>query len=136
MLRRITLVGLVACSFAAIDATAAERAAAQTFAGKTSQGYRIKVAVKGSALKILRFDIDLACSDGTLLVLEEAGFLWTKTSPNGKFHDAQFGRTDEVFFRGRLAPKSLRGRVRVTDRLGKKGIRCKSRWISFRASPR
>jgi hypothetical protein len=135
MLVRLILGGMLACSFVALDAAAsADPVSARTFKGKTAQGYRIKLAVKGGAFKILRFEADLKCRDGSTLLLEESGFLWTKVGGNGMFRDAQFGRTDSVYFKGRLNERRIRGRVRLTDKL-RGGIRCSSRWIRFGATP-
>ena len=83
-------------------AATADSANARMFQGKTDQGYRIKLNVKESRLKILRFEADLRCTDGSLLTLIESGFLWTRAGSGGSFRDAQFGRTDKVSFRGRL----------------------------------
>jgi hypothetical protein len=51
------------------------------------------------------------------------------------FRDTQFGRTDTVRFRGRMTRKAVRGRIRVIDK-PRKGVRCQSRWVKFRATPR
>ena len=107
---------------------------AQVFEGKTGQNYRMKVLVRGQAFKIHVFDIDLRCRNGSELALIEGGFLWTKVGKRGGFRDAQFGRTDSVYFRGKLNQRRLRGKVRVTDRL-RNGTRCASRWVNFNATP-
>jgi hypothetical protein len=131
----ITCGAIVCCLIAGGTVASADSAEAKMFAGKTSQGYRIKVAVRGEAFRIHVFDIDLRCRDGSELALIEGGFLWTKVGKRGSFRDAQFGRTDSVYFRGRLNERRIRGRVRVTDRL-RDGTRCASRWITFNATPR
>jgi hypothetical protein len=133
---RLFTCGAIACCLIAGGAVAsADPAEAKMFKGKTSQGYRVKVVVKPQAFRIHVFDIDLRCKDGSELALIEGGFLWTKVGKGGSFRDAQFGRTDSVYFRGQLNEKRIRGRVRVTDRLGD-GTRCASRWIAFNATPR
>lgn len=119
---------IVATSAAAVT----DSASASPFKGKTAQGYRITLNVKEPRFKILRFEADLRCSDGTLLTLIESGFLWTRAGDKGTFRDAQFGRTDDVFFRGRLSENRIQGRVRLTDEL-RKGVRCHSKWIRFNA---
>lgn len=135
MVSRLVACGVIACCLVAGSAVAsAEPAAAKVFKGKTSQGHRIKSMVKGKAFKIHVFEIDLRCKDGSELVLIEGGFLWTKTGKGGGFRDAQFGRTDSVYFRGKLNQRRLRGKVRVTDRL-RNGTRCASRWVNFNATP-
>ena len=123
--------GLIATDVVALTGSASAR----MYKGKTAQGYGIKFTVKEERFKILRFEADLRCTDGTLLTLIESGFLWTKAGKNGSFRNAQFGRTDEVFFRGRMNEKRIRGRVRLTDRL-RRGVKCRSRWISYNATAR
>lgn len=136
MVLRLIACGAIACCLVAGDAVAStDPAEAKMFKGKTSQGYRIKVAVKEQAFKIHVFEIDLRCRNGSELGLIEGGFLWTKTAKRGSFRDAQFGRTDSVYFRGRLNERRIRGKVRVTDRL-RNGTRCASRWIGFKAGLR
>lgn len=135
ILRLIVCGALVCCLFAGDAVASADRADAKLFKGKTSQGYRIKIAVREQAFRIHVFDIDLRCRDGSELPVIEGGFLWTKVGTRGGFRDAQFGRTDSVYFRGRLNERRIRGRLRVTDRL-RDGTRCASRWIVFNATPR
>lgn len=136
MVSRLIACGAVACCLVVGDAAAvADSASAKLFKGKTGQGYRIKVLAREQAFKIHVFDIDLRCRDGSELALIESGFLWTKTSRAGRFRDAQFGKTDSVYFRGRLTERRIRGRLRVTDEL-RDGTRCSSRWLAFRAAPR
>ncbi|HEX5762630.1 MAG TPA: hypothetical protein VFY04_05870 [Solirubrobacterales bacterium] len=136
MFLRAIVCGVLACGLLAAEATAGvDSAAARLLKGKTAQGYAIKVIAKEKVFKILRFEAELKCSDGTRLILVESGFLWTRAGNGGKFRDAQFGRTDSVYFRGRLTEQRLRGRVRLTDKLGKK-VRCRSGWIAFNARPR
>lgn len=136
MLVRLVVGGALALGLLATDAAApAAYAEARMFKGRTAQGYRVKVAVKEDALRIRVFNVTLKCRDGSRLLLEEGGFLWTKVKPNGSFNDAQFGKTDSVYFRGRLGERRLRGKLRVTDK-EKRGPRCASRWIAFSAMPR
>jgi hypothetical protein len=126
----------IACGLIASNAVAlADPASARMFKGKTAQGHPIKVVVKERTFRIHVFDVELKCRDGSWLLLEEGGFLWTKTKPNGSFRDSQFGKTDSVYFRGRVSERGIRGRLRVTDK-EKRGPRCASRWIAFNATPR
>jgi hypothetical protein len=136
MLVRLVIGGaLVLGLFATDAATLAGSAEARMFKGKTAQGYRMKVVVKERTFRIHVFDVELKCRDGSWLLLEEGGFLWTKVKPNGSFNDSQFGKTDSVYFRGQLSERRIRGRLRVTDK-EKRGPRCASRWIAFNATPR
>ncbi len=137
MFARLIATSALALGLIAADAAAPTGSAeARTFKGKTAQGYRIKLAVKDGKFKILKFEADLRCRDRSILTLIESGFLWTPVRRNGSFRDAQFGRTDSVYFRGRLGERRLRGRVRLTDELQRGKLKCKSRWIRFNARPR
>lgn len=136
MFVRLLIGGAVACGLLATQSVAlAEPAAARLFKGKTGQGYAIKVTVKEGRFRLVGFEADLKCRDGSRLTLIEGGFLWTRTKPDGSFRDAQFGKTDSVYFRGQLSERRIRGRLRVTDK-EKRGPRCASRWIAFNATPR
>ena len=134
MLVRLVIGGALMLGLVASDAALADSAEAKMFKGKTAQGHRIKVAVKARMLRLHVFEIDLRCRDGSALLLEEGGFLWTKSKPNGSFRDSQFGKTDSVYFRGRVSERRIRGRIRVTDK-EKRGPMCASRWIAFKATP-
>lgn len=131
---RLAFIAALACSLVLGWATA-DAAPAQTLNGKTAQGYRIKLGVRGHTLKILNFKVELSCRDGSTLLLDEGGFLPTPVKRNGEFRDAQFGRTDTVRFKGRLRSGSVRGLLRVTDKL-RNGVDCRSRWIGFVARRR
>ncbi|HEU4736885.1 MAG TPA: hypothetical protein VFS48_07675 [Solirubrobacterales bacterium] len=123
--------GLIASAAGALT----DSASARMYKGKTAQGYQMKVVGKERAFRLQVFEVDLKCRDGSALLLEEGGFLWTKVKPNGSFRDSQFGKTDSVYFRGRMTEKHIRGRLRVTDK-EKRGPMCASRWIAFKATPR
>jgi hypothetical protein len=136
MLVRLVVGGALALGLVATDAAArAASAEARMFKGKTAQGHPMKIAVKERTLRIHVFDVELKCRDGSRLLLEEGGFLWTRVKPGGSFRDAQFGKTDKVYFRGRVSERRIRGRLRVTDK-EKRGPMCASRWIAFNATPR
>ena len=136
MLVRLIVGGAIAFGLIASEAGAlTDSASARMYKGKTAQGERMKVFVKDRTFRIHRFDIELKCRDGSWLLLEEGGFLWTKVKPNGSFRDAQFGETDSVYFRGRMTKKGIRGRLRVTDK-EKRGPKCASRWIAFNVAAR
>lgn len=131
MYRRLIVCGLLAFGLVGAEASAA---AAATYKGRTAQGRAIRIASKGTKIKVLRFKAELRCRNGTLLVDDESGFLWTPLRGN-RFKDRQFGSTDTVWFRGRRTRKAITGRLRVTDKLGN-GTRCNSRWVKFTAKRR
>jgi len=134
MLIRLIVGGVLALGLIGTDATAmADTAQARMLRGRTAQGKRIKIAVKQGKFRISGFKIELNCRDGSALLLEEGGFLWTDVKGSGDFSDAQFGKTDSVYFRGRFSRGGIRGRLRVTDR-ERHGPRCASRWVSFHVS--
>ncbi len=138
MFSRLIACGAIACCLLAGEAAAsADRADAKLFKGSTGQGYRIKIQVRDQAFRIHAFDIDLRCRDGSELALIMTGYLWTKVGKRGGFRDAQFGRTDGTYFRGRLyrGEGLISGQLRVTDRL-RDGTRCASRLIEFTGTPR
>ncbi|MGC1166095.1 MAG: hypothetical protein WA862_08300 [Solirubrobacterales bacterium] len=136
MLVRLIVGGVIAFGLIASEAAAlTESASARMYQGKTAQGYRMKVVVKERAFRIHVFEVDLKCRDGSALLLEEGGFLWTRVKPNGSFRDSQFGKTDSVYFRGRMTERGIRGKLRVTDK-EKRGPMCASRWVAFKASLR
>lgn len=136
MFVRLLVSGAIVCGLIATNAVAlADPAAARMFKGKTSQGFPIKVVARERKFKLIRFEARLKCRDGSFLTLVESGFLWTPTKGNGSFRDAQFGKTDSVYFRGRMSEKRIRGRVRLTDK-ERRSPRCSSRWISFKAARR
>jgi len=136
MLVRLIVGGVIAFGLIASEAAAlTDSASARMYKGKTAQGYPMKVVVKERSFRIHLFSVDLKCRDGSALLLEEGGFLWTKAKPNGSFRDAQFGKTDSVYFRGRLTERGIRGRLRVTDK-EKRGPMCASRWVAFKATGR
>ncbi len=132
MLKRTMVGGLVACSLLAVGIAApADGAKRSTLKGKTKQGFRIKMAVKNSSVKLLHFKVDLRCRDGSVLQVTESGFLKTPVR-KGKFRDVQYGSTDTVYLRGKVRGGRAGGRLRVKDRLGN-GVRCHSKWIKFNA---
>jgi hypothetical protein len=125
----VTLCGLLALGVVAVQPAAAAEAA--VFKGRTAQKRAITIAGDSKSIKVMRFKAELKCRNGTLLVVDESGFLRTPLR-GGKFRDRQFGSTDTVWFRGRRSGKAIRGQLRVTDKLGG-GARCNSRWVKFTA---
>jgi hypothetical protein len=127
MLSSVLTCGLLLAPLVA-EAGAAKRGVLK---GRTAQGHKITMKMQGErAFKLLSFNADLDCRDGTELLLEEGGFLTTPLRGNGSFKDVQYGRTDTVWFRGRVTDSAVRGRVHLKDRYGK-GNPCASRWIKF-----
>jgi hypothetical protein len=131
MFRKLLVVGLAVCSLIAAEAASGESSRG-LMKGRTAQGRAIHLAQRGKRVKIRHFSIQLRCSDGSVLVDLESGFVPTRVGRNGRVHDHQFGSTDEVWVRGRLRGRRLRGTVRVRDRWG--SARCDSRWVRFHAT--
>lgn len=99
--------------------------------GRTGQGRSIRIKVFPDHIKLQRFSIELHCSGGYTLIDSESNFLPSAATRKGRIHDAQVGNTDEVLIRGKLSGRTVTGRIRVRDRLGKH--RCSSPWVSFKA---
>jgi hypothetical protein len=131
---RLVLGAVLGCALVSINgATVADAAVERIFTGRTAQQLSIRLGVDPEGITMIRFKARLTCRGGSFLTVDESGFQWTPVK-RGRFRDVQVGRTDEVFFRGRVGPRSVRGRLRVKDRLGN-GVRCSSPWIGFRARP-
>jgi hypothetical protein len=126
---RLVLGALLACLVVVGGATAADRAGARVFAGETGQRMKVRLDVGSETIQMLWFRARLTCRDGSFLTVDESGFVPTPVR-FGHFRDVQVGRTDEVFFRGRVSRRFVRGRLRVRDRLAS-GVRCGSPWIGF-----
>lgn len=123
---------LVAEGAPSADAASKKR----VYKGKTAQKRPVRITKRGDSIKLRHFVAALKCRNGVRLIVSESGFVRTPLRGNGSFNDVQVGRTDEVFFKGRVRGKLVRGKVRVKDRLHKRGPRCASRWINFRAKLR
>jgi hypothetical protein len=108
----------------------------RVYKGKTAQKRTVRITMRGDSLKLRHFVARLKCRNGVNLIVQESGFVRTPVRRNGRFKDVQVGKTDEVFFKGRVRGKVVRGKVRVKDRLHKRGPRCASKWINFRAKLR
>lgn len=134
MFVRLMISSVVVCGFVMANLGAiADAASRGTAKGRTGQGYPIRIATQGvGSFRIIGFKADLVCRDGTQLQLDEGGFLPTDVHPNGTFHEMQYGDTDRVYIRGRMKGRKVTGRLRLTDRYGKRNP-CKSRWIKFHA---
>ena len=132
MLARFVISAVLVSAVLAAPLAAGAEAKRGVLKGRTAQGYKITLKMQGErAFKLLEFKADLDCRDGTELLLEEGGFLSTRLRRNGSFKDVQYGRTDTVWFRGKVTDSAVRGRVRLKDRYGKKNP-CTSRWIRFK----
>ena len=121
-----------ALALAAEGAPFADAAPKRLYKGKTTQKRPVRITKRGNSLKLRHFTANLKCRNGARLVVDESGFMRTKIR-GGSFNDVQVGSTDEVFFRGRARGKVVAGKIRVKDRLHKRGPRCASKWIKFRA---
>jgi len=122
-----------ALMLAAEGAPFAGAAPKRVYKGKTAQKRPVRITKRGNTIKLRHFAAALKCRNGVRLVVSESGFVPTPLRGNGSFNDVQVGKTDEVFFKGRVRGKLVRGKVRVKDRLHKRGPRCASKWIGFRA---
>lgn len=120
-----------ACLAWAVGALAAPDEPRGKFSGKTAQKRRIVLRASPGHLDLLHFTVSLQCRDGSLLIDQESGFQPTPIRAGGSFRDDQVGSTDEVRLRGQVRGSQVRGRLRVTDRVGR--VRCDSRWVKFTA---
>lgn len=133
MLKRTMLAATCAlgCAALAIDTVSAAPQPGP-MKGRTAQGRAIRLQMKQDSVQVKRFTIEARCRDGSELIIEESGFLPTKIGKGGRVRDHQFGKTDDVWIRGQLRGRQLRGTIRVTDRWGK--IKCNSGWVRFHAN--
>lgn len=132
------LSAVMTCVVLAVAAVAADAIAAghagHVARGHTGQGRAIRMKVMPGQIKLQSFSIELHCSGGYVLVDAESGFEPTSVSHGGHLRDHQWGSTDEVLLRGHLKGHTVRGQIRVRDRLGKH--RCSSPWVKFTAKER
>lgn len=126
----IAVACMFACAAASADAAAA-RSGQVLLKGKTRQGRAIRLTSSGNRLRLKRFTIALRCRNGGILIDDESGFVPTHLGRGGRVRDHQVGSTDDVWLRGRLRGRVLRGAVRVQDRWGR--ARCDSGWVRFHA---
>lgn len=128
------LTSVLACVFAFAALTIEAGAATPdhgTLKGRTKQGRAIRLVMHRNSIEIKRFSIELRCRDGSYLVDAESGFLPTRLRRGSHIRDHQVGNTDDVWIRGRLGGRDLRGAIRVHDRVGK--VQCDSHWVGFHA---
>ncbi|HEY1286058.1 MAG TPA: hypothetical protein VGF04_08220 [Solirubrobacterales bacterium] len=136
---RLKMSGILAVSFMAAGLVTSDGAAMadspsrNVLRGHTSQGFKIRLLLKKRTVDVLRFKARLSCRDGSVLLVDESGFLKTPVKHSGSFRDTQFGSTDKVYLRGRVTGRSITGKVRVTDRT-RGGSRCHSRWLKFHSA--
>jgi len=134
---RLVVGAIMVCALVAVEAVPfAGAAPKRVYKGKTAQKRAVALTVHGRTLQLRHFKATLNCKDGSLLIVDESGFVPTPVRGKGKFHDVQVGSTDEVLFKGKATGKVVRGKIRVKDRLKKGGPRCVSHWIKFRAKRR
>ena len=131
MLKKVMIVATCALGCAAL-AMETVSAAPQPgpLKGKTKQGRKIRLQLKQNHVQIKHFTIEARCRDGSYLIIEESGF---EPSPlrQDRVRDYQYGNTDKVWLRGQFKGRQLRGKVRVTDRVGK--VKCNTGWVKFHA---
>ncbi len=132
---RLVIGALLVCALvvAAEGAPFAGAAPKRLYKGKTAQKRTVRITQRGHSLKLRHFTAQLRCKGGARLIVDESGFKRTRIRNGGKFNDVQVGNTDEVFFRGAVRGKLVHGKIRVKDRLHKRGPRCASKWVGFRA---
>jgi hypothetical protein len=134
---RLSIGALTVCALVVSQGAAfAGAAPKRVYKGKTKQRRVVRLTTRGNTLKLRHFTARLKCRDGSVLIDQESGFQRTRLRDGGRFHDVQVGSTDEVRFKGRVNRGAVRGRIRVTDRLRKHGVRCRSSWIRFNARKR
>ncbi|HET9152481.1 MAG TPA: hypothetical protein VFN85_00020 [Solirubrobacterales bacterium] len=129
----IAVACMFACAVASADATAA-KSGQVLLKGKTRQGRAIRLTMNGNRLRLKRFAIALRCRSGGVLIDDESGFVPSHLGHGGRVRDHQVGSTDDVWLRGRLHGRVLRGAVRVHDRWGR--AQCDSGWVRFHARAR
>lgn len=138
--RTIVTIACCAAGAAALALPAPNDAAAAgaskrgvAYKGKTAQKRAIAFRLSHGKLDLRHFSVRLRCRDGSMLIDKESGF---KPSPlrGGRFRDDQVGSTDEVWLRGRVRGRVIRGKLRVKDRWGH--VRCNSHWVKFTAKQR
>ena len=127
----ITTACVAFCGALLLDGAAAETPGGRALLrGRTAQKRAIKLAVHGSRIQLKHFTARLRCRGGAVLIDVESGFQPTPVHGT-RFHDVQFGSTDEVLLRGTVHGHRVSGKVRVKDELG--GKKCDSRWVRFAA---
>jgi hypothetical protein len=134
---RLLVGAVMACALVTAQGVAfAGGAPKRVYKGKTKQKRVVRLSARGNSMKLRHFTAKLKCKDGSVLIDKESGFQRTRLRDGGRFHDVQVGSTDEVFFKGRVRHNAVHGKIRVTDRLHKHGVRCRSSWIKFSAEKR
>jgi len=135
---RLAIGAMMVCALMLVaeGAPLAGAAPKRVYKGKTAQKRPVRITKRANSIKLRHFTAALKCRNGVGLIVSESGFVRTPLRGNGGFNDVQVGSTDEVFFKGRVRGKLVRGKVRVKDRLHKRGPRCASKWINFRAKLR
>jgi hypothetical protein len=132
MRMRALTIALCAClAVAAVLAVAAGAATDGKYKGKTAQKKRVAFTIGGNTITGLRFAINLKCSNGDTLTDDESDFEPIDLDAAGKFSDEQVGGKDQVKLSGKVKGSTVKGRVRVQDKL-KKGVTCK-RAVKFKA---
>lgn len=119
---------------AVLVASAGAAGEAGTYRGKTAQKMRIQASVAGQSVTLVRVKVRLRCLDGGVLYDDLSDFQPSPLRSRGRFSDVQYGPGDVVHWRGRVRSRSLRGKIRVRDRLDN-GVTCDSGFVGFAARP-
>ncbi len=126
------VLGLIGAEASGVASAAKGSGSRKFLKGKTAQHHPVKFARRGGKLDLIHFVAKLRCSDGTILTDYESGFLPTPVR-GGKLSDHQVGSSDDVFIRAKVHGRSVRGKIRVKDKLRHGKVRCDSRWFKFSA---
>lgn len=108
--------------------------ASRAYRGSTAQKNTIRLSVTSKAVTLRRVTIRLRCLDGGVLYDDLEDFEPSPLRRRGRFSDVQFGAGDVVRWRGRVRRGSVRGKIRVKDRL-ESGVSCDSGFVGFAARP-
>lgn len=101
------------------------------YRGKTSQGRPIQISATPGRVTLVRFAVRALCRDGSVLYATVDGFEATAVGPGGRFTDVQYGSSDAVSWKGKVAPGQISGSLRVDARL-RSGVSCDSRSVRFK----
>lgn len=129
----IAAVATLACAVALVSVAGAAGGGG-TYKGRTAQKRPVQVAVAARSVTLVRVKIRLRCLDGGVLYDDLSDFQPTDLRSRGRFSDVQYGSTDVVHWRGRVRARSVRGKIRVKDRL-RSGVTCDSGFVGFAARP-
>jgi len=125
---------LAACALLAVVAISAAQAPTGAYRGTTEQNRKVQLRVTAHTVTLIRLKIRLRCLDGSILYDDLSDFAPTRLQTRGRFADVQVGPTDEVLWRGRVRARSVRGKLRVKDKVAG-NVSCDSGFVGFAARP-